>query len=120
MRFRFNSDTGSNYVFTSIINPGSSVVTDSVTSTSISLPYETFSTTANGAYVSLVLNNYSDTVGYKQFTMQSSYFASNSTYTNVQRVGFWKDESAISTIAFIGDAGGSWLDGGSYELWGIK
>jgi hypothetical protein len=121
MGYRFNSDTSTSYLSTLTVYNGGTLVTDVSTTTRVGLQYETFSTTANGAYVSLFLNNYSDSIGYKQFTMQSSFINNPAgADTNLFRVGYWKNENAITSINYFADAGGSFIDGGSYELWGIK
>ena len=121
MGFRFNSDTSTNYFYTSSVYNGGTLDTSASTTTRVGIQFETFSTTANGAYVSLFLNNYSDSIGYKQFTMQSSYINNpGDANTNVFRVGYWKNENAITSINYFADAGGNFIDGGSYELWGIK
>ena len=120
IRFRFNSDSTSNYwsylfgqqdagSVTDIANPG----------TSIGLQYETFPTTANGATVILRLPNYSDTVGFKQFETHSTYVASNGSNTNVKRFGYWGDEGAITGISLT-TSSSSFDSGATYELWGIK
>jgi len=122
MGLRFNSDTGSNYKsFLNAITTGPTYVTDGGTSTRVGMQYETFSTTANGAVTFLLLTNYADTVGYKQFQMQSGFINNPAgASTVVWRVGYWENENAITSINFFADAGGSFIDGGSYELWGIK
>jgi hypothetical protein len=122
MGLRFNSDTGSNYKsLLNAITTGPTYVTDGGTSTRVGMQYEVFSTTANGAVTFLLLSNYADTVGYKQFQMQSGFINNpSSASTIVWRVGYWENENAINSINFFADAGGSFITSGSYELWGIK
>lgn len=121
MGLRLNSDTGSNYKSFANFQNGSSYVTEAGSGTGIGMQYEVFSTTANGATATLLLKNYSDTIGYKLFEMHSGFLNNpSSASTTVYRVGYWQNENAITSITFFADAGGSFIDGGSYELWGIK
>ena len=122
MGLRFNSDTGGNYANFANFQSGSSYVTEaSGTATRVGLQYEVFRTSANGAVSTLLLNNYSDTIGYKQYVAQSAFLDNPASRpTTVYRVGSWLNEDAITSINFFADAGGSFISSGSYELWGIK
>jgi hypothetical protein len=121
IRFRFNNDSGSSYFSYLFGQNDASAISPDVSDggTSIGLQYETFPTTANGAVVILTLPNYSDSIGYKQFTAHSTYVASGGQDTNVIRFGYWKDETAIDRISLT-TSSSSFDSGATYELWGIK
>jgi len=122
MGLRFNSDTGGNYSDFANFQSSTSYVTEaSGTATRVGLQYEVFRTSANGAIVTCLLKNYSDTIGYKQYEAQSGFLDNPASRpTTVYRVGSWLNENAITSITFFADAGGSFITSGSYELWGIK
>jgi hypothetical protein len=120
IRFRLNSDSGANYWSYLFGNDNATTPTDVTNGgTSIGVQYETFSTSANGATIIFNLPNYSDSIGYKQFRLQSSYVSSAGGNSNFQRFGFWKNEDAITGISLT-TASSSFDSGATYELWGIK
>ena len=120
IRFRLNNDSSGSYWSYLFGNDNATTPTDvSNGGTSIGVQYETFSTTANGATIIFNLPNYSDSIGYKQFTLQSSYTSSANGNSNFQRFGYWQNEEAITRISLT-TSSSSFDSGATYELWGIK
>jgi hypothetical protein len=120
IRFRLNSDSGANYWSYLFGNENAADVIDITNGgTSIGVQYDTFSTGANGATVILNLPNYSDSIGYRQYNLHSTYVNNSGTNSNLQRFGFWKTEDPITGISLT-TSSSSFDSGATYELWGIK
>jgi len=111
-RLQFNSDTGSNYSFTSLSGTGSateSVRYSNVTSIDCGV-------SGNGNLATQIANiqNYSNTTTYKTAL---SRLSSSSRFVTAN-VGLWRNTNAITSITALND--NSWVSGSTFTLYGIK
>jgi hypothetical protein len=118
---RFNSDTGSNYSYTTLQGNGSSGSSSrSSSDTKIqldSVAYPYFTSTAFSPNIVHIMN-YSNTTTYKTALLRSN----NATVGVSLFAGLWRSTSAISTIAFTNAFPGSvnFAVGTTFTLYGVK
>jgi len=120
LRYRLNSDTGSNYSGTILWGTGStsgSIRVSNVTS-GITDAYGVFATTLGNSVQILQFFNYSNTTTYKTILSRTNAAASGVDAT----VGLWRSTSAITSIEIGKNSGmgGTFQIGSTFTLYGIK
>lgn len=111
---RFNSDSGSNYSWTTIIGDGTSA-TSSRFSGYTSAYFWQLPTTAGGrAMITVDILSYANTNVFKTFLSSSAAGG----YRVSRWVGLWRSTSAITSVSIIGQA--SFSSGSTFSLYGIK
>ena len=120
LRFRFNSDTGSNYSFTVLNGSGSGALsTRSSNQTYIAADWNGFLTTTTN--VTLInIQNYSNTTTNKTALVRSNNAASAASGVDAI-VGLWRSTSAITSITILnsGTGGVNFAAGSMFTLYGI-
>ena len=111
---QFNSDTASNYNWTSIGANGTTAVSNRVTSTaSPRLADDGYLTTTIGTYVASI-QNYANTTTYKTYLSR----ANNASVGVSAVVGLWRSTAAINTITLF-PASSTFPSGSTFSLYGI-
>ena len=120
VRFRINSDTGSNYSFTHLWGDGStagSVRTSNATSGSGDY-YGNITTTLGNSVQIFQFMNYANTTTYKTVISRANQAGGGVDAT----VNLWRSTSAITSLSFARNSGfgGTWQIGSTFTLYGIK
>ena len=112
---RVNSDTGSNYSFTTL--QGNGTAASSYRESNSTAPWVTPEIWAQNARGNLIINfqNYSNTTTYKTFLTRYNLAAQGTGSI----VGLWRNTAAISTI-LLSPGSGNWAAGSTFTLYGIK
>jgi len=106
---RYNSDTGSNYSITYMLNAGSS------RDPNITYAYMGSTSTAQGTHI-VDLMNYANTT-----TNKTAISRSNDGGSNVSAwVSLWRNTSAITTLLVSTGGAATWSVGTTFSLYGIK
>jgi hypothetical protein len=120
LRYRLNSDTGSNYSGTLVWGDGSTADSTRASSqtSGITNSYGGFNTTLGGSVQILQLMNYSNTTTYKTILSRTNAAANGVDAT----VGLWRSTSAITSIEIGKNSGmsGTFQIGSTFTLYGIK
>lgn len=120
LSIRYNSDTGSNYSWTSIeFNADNSGSTYSSRGTGTTyIPTRTNIATATPYPAIIHIQNYANTTTYKTSVSRIA----RETYANSVVVGAWRSTSAINEVSLILTGGGStsFISGTVVTLYGIK
>jgi hypothetical protein len=119
IRFRFNSDTGSNYSRTSLIGNGSSATSSRESNISSGLIAETVAATTFGTVHILNVFNYSNTTTYKTTTGRGN----NASSTVDATVCLWRNTAAITSIELALGAAfptNNFASGSIFTIYGIK
>jgi hypothetical protein len=108
---RFNSDTGSNYSYTSLWGDGSSAASyKSTNNTVMGLTY-----TSSGAPISKIqIQNYASSSVFKSVLIRQD----DSTNATGAVMGLWRSTAAITSVTIV--SGGNLPTGTSLTLYGIK
>lgn len=106
---RFNSDSGTNYSFTYLVNTASG----RATGTTFALAGGFTNTEFAPAIVDIM--NYANTTTYKTVLDRRGYASS---YTGAD-VSLWRNTAAITSISFIPENGDNWITGSTFTLYGI-
>jgi len=111
---QFNSDTATNYSWTSVGGNGTTAVSNRVTSTaSPRLADDGYLTTTIGTYVASI-QNYANTTTYKTYLSRA-----NGASVGVSAVvGLWRSTAAINTITLF-PASSTFPTGSTFTLYGI-
>ena len=114
IRFRYNSDSGSNYSQTNIYGNGSSAISDRLTSTTY---HEIYGLPLSAAFSTQILNiqNYSNATTFKTTLLRGN----NAAQQVIQSVGLWRNTNAITAIE-IYVAADNMSAGSTFTLYGIK
>ena len=119
LRYRLNSDTGSNYSGTILWGTGSTAGSTRVSNqtSGITNSYGGFNTTLGGSVQILQFINYSNTTTYKTILSRTSAAAGGVDAT----VGTWRSTSAITSIQIGKNSGmgGTFQIGSTFTLYGI-
>lgn len=121
IRFRFNSDSGSNYAFHNLNGAGSPGVgalgVASTTRIQIGSTYGTSSTYPLGVVADVL--DYASTTKYKTFRCMSGW--DDNTNGLIELVsGLWQSTSAITSITIESTGGGNFSTTSQFALYGIK
>lgn len=120
LRYRLNSDTGSNYSGTILWGTGSTAgsARASNQTSGITNSYGGLNTTLGGSVQILQLMNYSNTTTYKTILSRTNAAANGVDAT----VGLWRSTSAITSIEIGKNSGmgGTFQIGSTFTLYGIK
>jgi len=111
-RIRLNTDTGSNYSFTSLSGTGSA--TESVRYSNVDSMDCGVSGNGNWATQIAQINNYSNTTTYKTIL---SRLSSSSRFVTAN-VGLWRNTAAVTGLTALND--NNWATGSTFTLYGIK
>lgn len=120
IRYRFNSDSGTNYSRTSLTGNGSSAASYNGSNVAYAEINVIGGATALTAPYTVVTNiqNYSNTTTYK--TLLSRFGSNDGTNPGVEAtVNMWRSTSAINQID-ITSLGGSFVSGTNFTLYGIS
>ena len=114
IRFRYNSDSGSNYSQTQMYGDGSSAQSDRLTSVTY---HEIYGLPLSAAFSTQILNiqNYSNATTYKTTLLRGN----NAAQQVIQSVGLWRNTNAITAIE-IYVAADNMSAGSTFTLYGIK
>jgi hypothetical protein len=113
VRFRFNSDSGSNYSNTVVYGDGSSALSARNTS-STALIFATLSNTVQSNFITHIMN-YSNTTTNKTVIQRGN----DTSLLARADVGLWRNTSAISSIELF-TTSGNLNTGSTFTLYGIK
>jgi hypothetical protein len=114
IRFRYNSDSGSNYSQTNMYGGGSSAESDRLTSVTYQ---EIYGLPLSTAFSTQILNiqNYSNATTFKTTLLRGN----NAAQQVIQSVGLWRNTSAITAIEIF-VAADNMSAGSTFTLYGIK
>ena len=114
IRFRYNSDSGSNYSQTNLYGDGSSAQTDRLTNKDYQ---EIYGLPVSSAFSTQIINiqNYSNATTYKTSLLRGN----NASQQVIQSVGLWRNTNAITAIE-IYVAADNFSTGSMFTLYGIK
>jgi len=114
IRFRYNSDSGSNYSQTNMWGNGSSANSDRLTNTTYQ---EIFGLPVSSAFSTQIVNiqNYSNATTYKTSLLRGN----NASQQVIQIVGLWRNTNAITAIEIF-VAADNIASGSTFTLYGIK
>ena len=114
IRFRYNSDSGSNYSQTNLYGDGSSAQTDRLTNKDYQ---EIYGLPVSSAFSTQIINiqNYSNATTYKTSLLRGN----NASQQVIQSVGLWRNTNAITAIE-IYVAADNFSTGSTFTLYGIK
>ena len=118
LRYRFNSDTSSNYSNTYLTGNGSSAASSRDTSQTSGTSYVTGSTTLETNYI-LQIMNYSNTTTYKTILSRSNRASSEV----AADVGLWRSTSAINSISLAMGSSfptNNFTAGSTFDLYAIS
>ena len=119
---QFNSDTGTNYSFTTLAGNGSSASSTRQSSVSgIAIGYISGWSTANNDTTTVQLMNYSNTTTYKTAIARQS--VTTGSYPGAEALtGLWRSTSAVNAIKlYSGGAGtNTFAIGSTFTLYGIQ
>jgi hypothetical protein len=119
LRARFNSDTGTNYSYTTLKGNGSTASSTRESSISSALLTETVGSTSLESISIIQIQNYSNTTTNKTHISRGNR-ASNGTDATV---GLWRSTAAITSIAMAMGGGfptDNFAAGSTFTLYGIK
>ena len=114
IRFRFNSDSGSNYSQTNMYGGGTTANSDRLSNTSY---HEIYGLPLSAAFSTQILNiqNYSNATTFKTTLLRGN----NAAQQVIQSVGLWRNTNAITAIE-IYVAADNMSAGSTFTLYGIK
>ena len=119
LRFRINSDTGSNYSFTGLYGDGTSAGSfrASNNTTGLATYYGQVTTTLGNSVQILQFLNYSNSTTYKTIIAR----ANNAGGGVDAIVNLWRSTSAITSLTFAKGSSftGTWQSGSTFTLYGI-
>lgn len=119
INIRFNSDSGSNYSYTSLYGTGASNA--STRGSALTKSYIAGLVVPNTALESIVvtnIQNYSNATTYKSFFSRSNRASNSNSPGTEALIGLWRSTSAITSITLGTDSGN--LDiGTTFTLYGI-
>lgn len=119
LQFRFNSDTGSNYVRHKLEGDGSTVTAVAATSATY-MGSADFPTTASTFGVGIIdILDYKNTNKYKTVRLLAGYDANGSGIIDL-RSNLWMSTSAITQIDLISGNATNFAQYSSFALYGIK
>lgn len=110
----FNSDTGSNYSTTYLYGTGSVAGSTRVSNANNTPALVTGSTANNFGTTIVQIMNYSNSTTYKTVLSRGNSAES----VLAARVGLWRNTAAITSLTATA-AGGSWVNGSTFTLYGI-
>lgn len=119
LRYRFNSDTGSNYSYTDLKGDGSSATSGRESSITSGVAASTSGSTSFELNVIFQILNYSNTTTYKTTLGRGNRASSQTDAT----VGLWRSTAAITTIDLaLGSSfpTNNFASGSTFTLYGIK
>lgn len=119
LRYRFNSDTNSNYSFTTLSGDGSSASSGRDSNLTSGLAANTSASTSIETIVILHIMNYSNSTTYKT-TLGRGNRASSATDATV---GLWRSTNAITSVQVaMGSTfpSNNFASGSTFTLYGIK
>ena len=120
VNIRFNSDTGSNYSYTTLYGNGTTAA--SARGSSLTASYIAAYVAPNTALETVIITNiqnYSNTTTNKTLLSRSNRASANNSPGAEALVGLWRSTVAITSITLAADSGN--IDTGStFTLYGIK
>jgi len=118
---RFNSDTGSNYSFTSLYGNGTTAAsTRASNNTAARMSFFVTPGTTGGFNSIAHIMNYSNTTTNKTVISRANSIGGNTTYPGAEAlVNLWRDTSAITSVT-ITCVSTSFASGSTFTLYGIK
>jgi hypothetical protein len=120
INIRFNSDTGSNYSYTTMYGNGTSAL--STRGSNVTSSYIAGFVAPNTAIETVIITNiqnYSNTTTNKTFLSRANRASANNSPGAEALVGLWRNTAAITSITLAADSGN--IDTGStFTLYGIK
>ena len=113
---QYNSDTSSNYSFTTF--GGNGTTASSNRGSNDSAPYVTYEVGNNTTQSNITINvmNYSNTTTYKTAICRGN----NTAYGTDSTVVLWRDTNAITSILLKQRGGNNLATGSTFTLYGIK
>ena len=119
---QLNSDTGSNYSFTSLFGNGTTAASarNSNNTGMLLLGYDYGIGSTNGVFAPLIANimNYANTTTNKTVLARSSGQRNDGNGQVFANVGLWRSTSAINAVKIYPSAG-NWAIGSTFNLYGI-
>ena len=114
----FNTDTASNYSYTSLTGNGSAATSArSANRNNIPCDYNGILNTTLGNHNCIIsVMNYVNTTTYKTALTRSN----NASLGTDANVGMWRSTAAINQIVFINNAGSNFIVGSIFTIYGIK
>jgi hypothetical protein len=116
--YRINSDSGTNYSCRALSGTGTTVSSDSTTSSSYGyLDMYGYIEPGDGQMAISQWNNYSNTTTYKTVISRASNSANGVTMV----VDMWRSTSAITSITlYAGTVGTNFSSGSTFTIYGVK
>jgi hypothetical protein len=115
MQLQFNSDTGANYSTTILYGDGSSVGSARVTNTTSMNIGDLDATNPSNTIVNII--NYANTSGNKTALGRANRI--NAGAAVVEKIGLWRNTSAITSIKVFFNTGDTFITGSTLSLYGI-